>query len=94
MIASRRSFLLGAGALLAAPSIVRVASLMPVSVLPGYERFLPIQPAPVSPEYAEITRWLQIAWEEFNADWGASRLEGKIGITVGRHIDGDMSRGA
>lgn len=33
MIASRRSFLLGTGALLAAPSIVRVASLMPVSVV-------------------------------------------------------------
>lgn len=36
MIASRRRFLLGAGAtLLAAPAIVRVASLMPVSVLYG-----------------------------------------------------------
>lgn len=33
MIPSRRRFLLGASALLAAPSIVRVASLMPVSVL-------------------------------------------------------------
>lgn len=32
-IPSRRRFLLGAGALLAAPSIVRVSSLMPVSVL-------------------------------------------------------------
>jgi hypothetical protein len=32
MIASRRSFFLGATAFLAAPSIVRVASLMPVSV--------------------------------------------------------------
>lgn len=36
---SRRRFLLGAGALLAAPSIVRVASLMPVSVVaPAYGR--------------------------------------------------------
>ena len=33
MITSRRSFFLGASAFLAAPSIVRVASLMPVSVL-------------------------------------------------------------
>ena len=33
MIPSRRSFLLGAGSLLAAPSIVRVASLMPISVV-------------------------------------------------------------
>ena len=33
MISSRRSFFLGASAFLAAPSIVRVASLMPVSVL-------------------------------------------------------------
>lgn len=32
MITSRRSFFLGASAFLAAPSIVRVASLMPVSV--------------------------------------------------------------
>ena len=32
MIASRRNFLIGASAFLAAPSIVRVASLMPVSV--------------------------------------------------------------
>jgi len=32
MIASRRRFLMGAGALLAAPAIVRVASIMPVSV--------------------------------------------------------------
>lgn len=31
-VASRRSFLLGAGTFLAAPAIVRVASLMPVSV--------------------------------------------------------------
>lgn len=30
MIASRRSFLIGATALLAAPAIVRVASLMPI----------------------------------------------------------------
>lgn len=33
MIASRRNFLLGASAFLASPSIVRVASLMPVSVV-------------------------------------------------------------
>jgi hypothetical protein len=33
IIPSRRRFLLGAGALLAAPAIVRVASLMPVSVI-------------------------------------------------------------
>jgi len=33
MIPSRRGFMFGAGALLAAPSIVRVASLMPVSVI-------------------------------------------------------------
>ncbi len=33
MIASRRSFFLGASAFLAAPSIVRVSSLMPVSVV-------------------------------------------------------------
>lgn len=33
MIPSRRRFLLGAGSFLAAPAIVRVASLMPVSVL-------------------------------------------------------------
>ncbi len=32
MIASRRNFIFGASAFLAAPSIVRVASLMPVSV--------------------------------------------------------------
>lgn len=31
-IPSRRGFMLGAGAMLAAPAIVRVASLMPVSV--------------------------------------------------------------
>lgn len=34
MIASRRNFLLGATAFLAAPSIVRAGSLMPVSVAP------------------------------------------------------------
>lgn len=33
IVPSRRRFLLGAGAVLAAPSIVRAASLMPVSVL-------------------------------------------------------------
>lgn len=34
MIPSRRGFILGATAFLAAPSIVRVASLMPVSAAP------------------------------------------------------------
>lgn len=33
MISSRRSFLLGASSFLAAPAIVRVANLMPVSVI-------------------------------------------------------------
>ena len=33
MIASRRSFLIGGATFLAAPAIIRVASLMPVSVL-------------------------------------------------------------
>lgn len=35
ILPSRRRFLFGAGALLAAPAIVRVASLMPVSVQEG-----------------------------------------------------------
>lgn len=35
---SRRRFLLGAGALLAAPAIVRVASIMPVSVAADISR--------------------------------------------------------
>jgi hypothetical protein len=35
-VASRRGFLLGAGALLAAPAIVRASGLMPVSVAPNY----------------------------------------------------------
>lgn len=34
IIPSRRGFLMGAGILLAAPAIVRVASLMPVKSLP------------------------------------------------------------
>ncbi len=34
MIASRRGFLFGASAFLAAPAIVRVSSLMPISVRP------------------------------------------------------------
>lgn len=33
IVPSRRGFLLGAGALLAAPAIVRVSALMPVSVV-------------------------------------------------------------
>jgi hypothetical protein len=34
IVPSRRGFLFGAGALLAAPAIVRASNLMPVSVLP------------------------------------------------------------
>jgi hypothetical protein len=38
LITSRRRFLMGAGVILAAPAIVRVANLMPISVLePGLQ---------------------------------------------------------
>lgn len=37
IIASRRSFLVGLGALIAAPAIVRVGSLMPVKQIPSVE---------------------------------------------------------
>lgn len=52
MIPSRRSFLLGAGSLLAAPSIVRVASLMSVSVLNGQT----LSPEYIRPDYT-------LSWE-------------------------------
>lgn len=46
-VPSRRRFLLGAGALLAAPAIVRVASIMPVSVMKptGWEHMATLGPA-------------------------------------------------
>ncbi len=49
MIASRRHFFLGASAFLAAPSIVRVANLMPISVLRDARLIEPPYPDPVFP---------------------------------------------
>lgn len=50
---NRRRFLFGAGALIAAPSIVRVSSLMPVSVLYG---------GPAGGEMAEFPETYPSGW--------------------------------
>lgn len=67
IIPSRRGFLLGIASFLAAPAIVRAASLMPVSVLKpepvfeytvfdldGYGNWIP----------SRIVRWVDDAWTE------------------------------
>ena len=65
-IPSRRGFLLGIASFLAAPAIVRVASLMPVSVLkPDGQMFTVFD----SDEYgnwipSRIVRWADDAWTE------------------------------
>lgn len=70
MIASRRSFLLGAGALLAAPSIVRVASLMPVSFL---EKPKPCIQYPV-PYESRLGMWMDRGEPNFVAEHGSLYL--------------------
>lgn len=59
-IPSRRGFLLGAGALLAAPAIVRVSALMPVSVVEE-EGWRLLECAKAS--------WTQIAISGKRPDW-------------------------
>ena len=67
MIPSRRRFLLGAGALLAAPSIVRASSLMPVSVIDPQAIWTPYGGAMTATELNGLTRaftaeWLRATW--------------------------------
>jgi hypothetical protein len=62
ILPSRRRFLLGAGALIAAPSIVRASSLMPVSVLYGG----PVKGSMPAWQESNRERWLRI-FAEVNA---------------------------
>lgn len=51
ILPSRRRFLLGAGALLAAPAIVRVASIMPVSVVAAPDSLIAVDITVVLAQY-------------------------------------------
>jgi hypothetical protein len=95
MITSRRSFLVGLGALIAAPAIVRAELIMPVKqmlilppkisdVLPPIEGYARVAGLYMSNDSAKLADYGSKGWEftehEFNGDYRPSRA-----IVIGRN---------
>lgn len=105
MITARRSFLLGATAFLAAPSIVRAASLMPVSVIkPSIEAPIPPTPPPgvyiyngaFKPAFVapQGSIYMRTSNGDLYVNWGGSTWARAVTPSVTRHSPRDRHEAA
>lgn len=86
---NRRSLLLGAGALLAAPSIVRVASLMPVSVKPAYAGVRELFAWDPVSNIAAVRYDVILDGKQYGLDRRLS-LDGPVNVNPGKRADIEM----